>query len=268
MRIPRIASAQALAALVCLLVAGNATGAIVAVDSTGDSSEISNQNIFHGNVISANHDSGFRIYSEDAHNRLIDAPAGGDGGEATSDAARSLLIVIRLYVAAGLPDDELAAAMDTTRDALRSAKLNVRWLVCAMDREATAQRCGIQPSRGELIVRITQALHPRSADPLGSDTLGSAAVDTSAGGGTFATIYVDRVERLAASARIGAGELVGHVMVHEIGHLLLGTTTHPRRGLMRAKWTSAELAREMPRDWTFSKAEAERLRSQVSRASH
>jgi hypothetical protein len=48
------------------------------------------------------------------------------------------------------------------------------------------------------------------------------------------------------------GGLLGRAIAHELGHLLLGTTSHEREGLMRAYWLADEVRRRFTRDWTFS----------------
>ena len=52
-------------------------------------------------------------------------------------------------------------------------------------------------------------------------------------------------------------------MVHEIGHMLIGTPTHARFGLMRAVWATGELRRGLPSDWVFSKEEGSELRRRL-----
>jgi len=52
-------------------------------------------------------------------------------------------------------------------------------------------------------------------------------------------------------------------MAHEIGHMLIGTPSHARFGLMRAVWASGELRRGMPLDWMFSPKEASELRRRL-----
>jgi hypothetical protein len=54
--------------------------------------------------------------------------------------------------------------------------------------------------------------------------------------------------------------MIGRVMAHEIGHLVLGTNTHSASGLMREIWTFAELTRNRAQDWMFSGAQRDRLR--------
>jgi hypothetical protein len=52
-------------------------------------------------------------------------------------------------------------------------------------------------------------------------------------------------------AHVSSGELLGRAMAHEIGHLILGTTQHDSRGLMRGRWTVIQLQNNRPRDWSL-----------------
>jgi hypothetical protein len=51
------------------------------------------------------------------------------------------------------------------------------------------------------------------------------------------------------------GTLLGRVMAHEVGHLLLGTGYHGEAGVMRAEWPDAQLNRDGDH-WRFSMLEA------------
>jgi hypothetical protein len=59
--------------------------------------------------------------------------------------------------------------------------------------------------------------------------LGSASPSTG-----YAFIYSERVKDLAPRRRIDEGVLLGRVIAHEVGHLLLGGHDHSRTGLMTA----------------------------------
>jgi hypothetical protein len=89
-------------------------------------------------------------------------------------------------------------------------------------------------------------------------------VDVAERKGTLATIYVDRVDALAAGAGVDRGELLGRAIAHEIGHLLLGTSDHPRSGLMRATWKAVEIRRDMPLDWLFSGEQGAEMRRRLA----
>ncbi len=78
--------------------------------------------------------------------------------------------------------------------------------------------------RGELAIRIVRSLvAPRYSGTL---PLGEAMIDTRAGTGVLATIYIDRIEWLAHQAGVDARALLGRAIAHELGHLLMATTTH------------------------------------------
>ena len=56
------------------------------------------------------------------------------------------------------------------------------------------------------------------------------------------------------------GRALGRVLAHEIGHILLGTSQHQRRGLMRAVFFAADLVDPQPKTYDLSSEEVECLR--------
>ena len=71
---------------------------------------------------------------------------------------------------------------------------------------------------------------------LSLDTLGEAFLSED-GPGYLAEVYYNSAGELASRARVDSGTLLGYVMAHEIGHLLLGPG-HAPEGVMRASWKS------------------------------
>jgi hypothetical protein len=103
----------------------------------------------------------------------------------------------------------------------------------------------------------------RSPVPLrhhGTLPLGDAMIDTRTGTGVLATIYIDRVEWLADQAGADRRALLGRAIAHELGHLMLATTTHGPVGLMRAFWSHDEVRRGQRRDWSFAPTELAAMR--------
>jgi len=177
----------------------------------------------------------------------------------------ALLVTIRLYDSFGMPSPDLRAAILTAETALHSGAVHAAWVVCPPPGATPAGNssgCTGLPHDRDLLVRIVRA--PETlASP---DTLGFAAVDTVAGRGTLATVFADRISRLADRGGIDTATLVGYAIAHEIGHLLLGTDAHAPRGLMRAGWTLDEMTRHAPRDWRFSREDAAHLVNGSTRA--
>ena len=97
--------------------------------------------------------------------------------------------------------------------------------------------------------------------------LGEAQVDTQAHMGLIATVFVDRVVNTSSRAGTDAPGVLGRVIAHEIGHLLIGSSRHPKNGLMRAVWTDVELRHSVGLEWQFSASEARSMRAEIARRS-
>lgn len=88
--------------------------------------------------------------------------------------------------------------------------------------------------------------------------LGFGTLDES-GRGVMATVYAGATRRLAREAGMDTARLMGRVIAHEIGHLLLGTGRHTPRGLMRAGWNASDVRKNSDKEWRFSSRERERI---------
>jgi hypothetical protein len=168
----------------------------------------------------------------------------------------SLTLVVRLYDTVGVPPQEMAAARHAAAAVLAGAGIDVAWAACAAP--ARHEACDQKPRSSDLLLRIVR----RSPDPA-SESLADAFVDSGNATGALATVYLQRVHTLAAAAGTDPGTLMGRAIAHEIGHLLFGTTTHGGAGLMRAVWSAAQVRRDQPDTWSFSRAEAARLRARL-----
>ena len=161
---------------------------------------------------------------------------------------------VRVYDNAGVPKAALRTALDTSAHTLQPADVEVTWLSCSV---SSGGRCTEPLRRGELMVRLVRSA---AAAPGDEESLGTALLDPRTGAGVLATVYVDRVERLARRAHGGLGMLLGRAMAHEIGHLLMGGSAHALRGLMRPRWTRAEVTRNVIADWRFEAPELRAIR--------
>jgi hypothetical protein len=59
-------------------------------------------------------------------------------------------------------------------------------------------------------------------------------------------------------------ELLGLAMAHEIGHLLLHSNEHSRRGIMKAVWQRPDLEDGYWDEFRFTKDQAKRLRASIA----
>lgn len=64
------------------------------------------------------------------------------------------------------------------------------------------------------------------------------------------------VEALDREWHIGLARVLGHVMAHELGHLVLGSNAHSRQGIMCPNWHRDELHLASTGSLLFSEEQA------------
>ena len=167
-------------------------------------------------------------------------------------------ILVRVYDNAGVPPAELTEALKRSYEILRRAEVTVDWAQCPAHRVGSVPAiCDTPPGHSDMVVRLVEgAEKDRDRRPLGQPLL-----DPSTGKGVFATVFINRVDRLAEVAQYSRSTVLGRAIAHEIGHLILGTNSHSESGLMREVWTVEQLVKNRPQDWQFSPAQTSELRS-------
>jgi len=166
-------------------------------------------------------------------------------------------ILVRVYDNAGVPSADLTEALKQSYEILRRADVTVDWAQCPAHRVGQVPAiCDTPPGHSEMVVRLVQgAEKDRDRRPLGQPLL-----DPATGKGVFATVFINRVDRLAEVAQYSRNTVLGRAIAHEIGHLILGSNSHSESGLMREVWTVEQLVKNRPEDWQFSPAQTAELR--------
>jgi len=163
-----------------------------------------------------------------------------------------LPLVVRLYDSVGVPPRVFEHARQSAGVTLAAIGIEPIWRPCHV------KGCVSKPKPHEIEIRVVKAT---ALSERGS--LGFATVDVVERAGTLATVYIDRVDALAVEAGIDRGEVLGHAIAHEVGHLILGSVDHSPHGLMRATWKVDELRRNLPLDWMFSGAQGAEMRRRL-----
>ena len=174
----------------------------------------------------------------------------------------SLEVTISVHDYADVPTVLLAAAEVQAREIFRHAGLETVWLNCSpkLEREKLEPGSCYFSDTSHLTLKISpRAMNAKVRDRI--DVLGTAYPDEK-GAGYFAYVFYDRIQELAQRRRLGHA-LLADVMVHEIGHLLLGSTSHSASGIMCAHWNYEQLRNVSEGAMAFVPAQSRIMRDRL-----
>ena len=173
-------------------------------------------------------------------------------------------ITLRVYDYAHVNRPALLAAEGEATRIFADAGVNARWLDCPTSHAEwdNFPNCHSAARVNDYAVRVLPkamvALQKKSQDQLGF------AVDCEGVPHCPASIFYDRVRSLAGGASAPVEILLGRVMAHEIGHLLLGENSHSRTGIMRGSWTDRELSMEARHEMLFAAEQSRWMRTHLA----
>lgn len=138
---------------------------------------------------------------------------------------------VRIYSFSGMSEWMLTGAETEAKRMLNSVSLKLRWVDCTssvMDSE-----CFVKPQYTDLIVRIL----PKALPGVSISALGITDYSDNE---AASFVFYDRIAALRTHTNL-VPSMLGRVMAHEIGHLLLRGQKHSDVGLMRPQWSSDDL---------------------------
>ncbi|MGE3843960.1 MAG: hypothetical protein AB7I50_20495 [Vicinamibacterales bacterium] len=167
-----------------------------------------------------------------------------------------LAITIRVYDGYALPSTVLDQAVMVAGATFAEAGFTADFIVC--EQTGVLPGCQHPPGPKEIVLRLQAG--PRDGDKV----LGTAFIDRATGTGTLASLNALVITEVARRADVDLAPLLGRALAHEVGHLLLGRTSHSPRGLMRRLWTDAELRGSDDALWRFTGDEVAAILERLS----
>ncbi len=166
---------------------------------------------------------------------------------------------VSLFNDARVDSATLAEAEARSSAIFSEAGIYVDWLDCApvnpSDFAPSHSACSALAWPSHLSVRI----RPNAAS-VSADTFGQAFVAPS-GEGLYSNVYFQNLARSSRHPNLSEGELLGCVLAHELGHLLLGINSHSSSGLMQSHWDSSALRAAAFSSLLFTRGQSSTLRS-------
>ena len=166
------------------------------------------------------------------------------------------LLKIYVYDNAGVPEAVVNEAEARTREIFLKSRVATTWYNCSLQGGAGQDCSGLLGSD----VVVVQLVH--DTGELKDDVFGAAFLGNN-GHGSYTDVYFDRAQKLCRELKVSLPELLGHIIAHEIGHLLLGSSAHSPAGIMRAIWQRTELEQACRGGLMFSTREAKAMQARV-----
>lgn len=145
----------------------------------------------------------------------------------TSATSPTVNVLVMNYSVA--PAEVLVKAQAEASRIFAQSGIVFSWTYCPPNLSVDSP-CGVEPAPGEIRVRVVG--HP--PNNVFQDRIFGFAIAP-----TFATVYYDLAQTLikaASEAESFLPVVLGCLIAHEIGHLLLGENQHSVSGIMQARW--------------------------------
>jgi hypothetical protein len=177
--------------------------------------------------------------------------------ERETKTAAAGLIAVKVLVKdyAGVSPGDIEKATHVASRIYRRIGVEITWFgVGTGDQKIPGDPAGNEAFCASVLVVNLHSDPQDDGDRLG--TMGMAAV-----GSRIARVFMDPVVQTAYKAQLPPSTVLGYVIAHELGHLLLPPNSHSRGGLMRA--TLDAMGVRMERLW-FDASQAALIRVKLS----
>ena len=166
-------------------------------------------------------------------------------------------VSVLVYDDAQVPADTLTRAEQRAATIFSSAGLNVIWVNCI---HGGAAACDPFFDPLSFVLLIAPDAAPSTADAI----FGVAFLGPD-GTGRNTDVFWKKVQELQTNSKVDTAILLGCVMAHEMGHLLLGPNAHAVSGIMQPHWQDWELRNMSMGTLRFLPEQGRRMRARVAR---
>lgn len=183
------------------------------------------------------------------------------GGAGVSASASGAVLRISVHDYVRLQAHAMARAQALVTRIYRTINVDTCWTHAVGARQLQCQE-PMAPYGHDLYILL---LDSEMSERLGvaDDVVGIAAVGAQ-GGGLVAYVLVDRITILAKQGAVDPMNVLGLVIAHEIGHLMLPANAHSLTGLMRRRWSALEFRDGAPSPhFAFTDTQADLIRHRL-----
>ncbi len=180
--------------------------------------------------------------------------------------ASDIRLTVRVYDYAGVPAKVMTAAENEARRLLRRAGIETEWSGCPKNPNERDRYPNCREPLGEGDVFLHVMAQPVEGYHVTSSGFGSTLQPGRGGSAEHVYAFYGRVKETAGKVeQLPPATLLGYVIAHEIGHLLLGPDNHSSRGIMRAHWGREDLEQMQSGKLAFLEEQAATMQAALQR---
>ncbi len=183
---------------------------------------------------------------------------------------------VRLYDLEHLDSAVLEYAKHAAQHVFLDARIELHWVRC-LDGSANQDICGQPLGPGEVALRILRR-SKEATEATGRLTNG-VAIRTDHGRAIsgLVSIFYERTELIAGHVQsdclelnvvVARGIVLGHFMAHEIGHILLPTSSHSVAGIMKERLEPNDWRQAIRGILLFTRKDSELMRRRLQEIEH
>lgn len=194
---------------------------------------------------------------------------------AAASSQRSLAITIHVHNYAGVAPETLRESEEVATEIFREAGAETRWVVIVPTTKNDPVNSADYPIFTSSDIQLS-ILSSKMSDRLGvpNNVMGLApGTDTQ-----IVYVFDSKVETIfwwllrerwdgRLDRKVSRAEVLGHVIAHELGHLLLSMTDHSALGIMHGEWNLTDFQNAVRGLLLFTPEQAEVLRANIRRRS-
>ncbi len=174
-------------------------------------------------------------------------------------------VTVYLYDYSGLSRETIARAEREASRIYRHSNLEVSWIRCPTP---DGKETGLNPCRpADQAPVISLSILPAGMEGRMRESAGLAGRGLVSGiaVGGHAYVFQQRVVEACGNGKYPQDVVLGHLMAHELGHVLLGENSHSPLGLMSAKLSPRDLRLALDGMLFFDSNQAVRMKDRLSR---
>jgi len=195
-------------------------------------------------------------------------------GSADAAGESGATVSVRTYNYAKVSTRVMRGAEREAGRVFTAAGIDTMWVDCLASEAGAGSRLGLAEPAGTAnsdcstrVNGVTVGLRLLSRSTIPSKDF-SDEMFGFATGGDLASVFYQRVKDLAWGVDKDGNEIpliLGDVMAHELGHLLLGTNSHSPAGIMCANWDQDYLRLALRGHELFSQEQSASMRATLAR---